>query len=414
MTRHLSDWLESYLQFTQQAESPTSYHTWSGITAIASVLKRKCYANWGLMGYIYPNFYVALVGPPGGRKGTAMKIAKSMLQQLEIKIGSDALGSTQILYKEIKDSEEEFIEFNGKTKKHKSLSIWSEEFQVFLSDKDPMLISSITDLFDCSDQWKYSTLSRGVDDLSNCFLNIIGAITPSLLQSKLSSDAVGGGLVSRIIFIVGYGAIKKRALQFLSDKEKALQKQLIEDLQQISILSGPFKLTNDFLNVFVDWYENTPSTDGVDVDKFMGYNARRALHIKKLCMIFSASESDEMSIESRHFKKALAVLEDVEKDMPNAFYGLGRGAHSEVYTSVLRYIENQDSFSWGDILAKFQLDTLPNELEQYLTMLESTNKIKSEVSPTQTRYVVNQMKKVHKESSYLSKTLFKNMGISLK
>ena len=127
--RQLDDWLESYLQYTKKSESPTQYHLWSGISAIASVLRRKCFCNWGLRGYIYPNFYVALVGPPGGRKGTAMKIAKEMVQDLGIPTGSDSLGSIQMLYKEIKESEDNYQDYEGTIKVHKSLSIWSIEFQ---------------------------------------------------------------------------------------------------------------------------------------------------------------------------------------------------------------------------------------------------------------------------------------------
>ena len=132
MSRQLEDWLEHYMLFTQNTECPTLYNLWSGITAISSALRRKCFCNWGLRGYIYPNFYVALVGPPGGRKGTAMKIAKSMVHGLETPMGSDSLGSTQALYKEIMESETDFQDSNGIGKKHKSLAVWSEEFQVFL------------------------------------------------------------------------------------------------------------------------------------------------------------------------------------------------------------------------------------------------------------------------------------------
>jgi len=231
MSRQLSNWLEYYLKFTEESEPPTIYHVWSGLTAISSMLQRKCFTNWGLIGYTYPNLYVCLVGPPGGRKGTAMKIAKGMVQEMNIAMGSDALGSTQILYKEIIDSEQNYLTFDGKEVSHKSLSVWSEEFQVLLSDKDPRLISSLTDLFDCPSEWSYNTLKRDKEKLSNCWLTIIGAITPSLLQSKLSQDAVGGGLISRIIFVVGQGPKQRKALQFLTEEEEDIQTKLQNDLQ---------------------------------------------------------------------------------------------------------------------------------------------------------------------------------------
>lgn len=409
MTRQLSDWLEYYLEFTQNGESPTQYHLWSGITAIASCLRRKCYSNWGMRGYVYPNLYVVLVGPPGGRKGTAMRIVKSMLFKLDLSLGSDALGSTQALYREIQNTSDGYKEFNGTIKEHKSLSIWSEEFQVFLNDRDPFFIGSLTDLFDCADVWKYSTIKRGADDLSNCWLTIIGAITPSLLQSKLTKDAIGGGLVSRIIFVVGYGFIKKVALPFLTEHEMKLEKMLQQDLEQISLLSGPFKLEPDFLHVYTDWYENSPAEQGVDSDKFLGYNSRRALHLNKLCMIISASENDEMRIQAKHFKKALAILEEAEHEMPNAYQGYGGAMHSEVYAGILDYIEEMEQFSFQDLLIKFQLDTTMNDLNQYVHMMEKTGKVKAEHSATQTIYTVKHKKQEIIDDKYLKQTLYRRI-----
>lgn len=407
--RHLDDWLESYLKFTQNSESPVLYHLWSGIAAISSCLRRKCFSNWGLQGYVYPNMYIVLVGPPGGRKGTAMKIAKSMVVNLGVPTSSDALGSTQILYREIMDAEDEFHTKDGKVRKHKSLSIWSEEFQVFLSDKDQTLRAALTDLFDCPDKWNYSTLKRGQEDLSNCFLSIIGAITPSLLQDKLTMDAVGGGLLSRVILIVGYGPIKKIALPFLSKDDQQLQKDLAKDLEQINLLAGPFILSREYLSTYSKWYNNDSGADGIDSDKFLGYNSRRALQIKKLSMILSASENNEMMLQPHHFHKALHIIKETEQEMPNAFFGIGRGVHAEVLTSIMRYIESHRDFSFTDIQNRFALDALPRDLEQYLDILVSTNKVKKEMSPTQTRYKMIQEKIREFDNSYLEDTLYSKM-----
>lgn len=409
MSRQLDDWLERYIQFTFNAESPTLYHLWSGITAISSALRRKCYCNWGLRGYVYPNLYVALVGPPGGRKGTAMKIAKGMVQQLEIPIGADSLGSTQALYKEIMNAEDSYMETNNLPKIHKSLSIWSEEFQVFLSERDQDLIPALTDLFDCADNWKYRTLKRGLENVSNCYLTIIGAITPSLLQAKLSQTAVGGGLTSRIIFVVGYGPIKKVALPFLSEEEIKLKQKLNEDLQQIANLAGPFKLNNDFLHNYSRWYENTNSSDGVANEKFMGYNSRRALHLNKLCMIISASESDNLEIHKHHFEKALAILEVTEAEMPNAFYGIGLADHANKFAKILRYIESKERFTYDEICNEFVLDALPNEVDTFLQMAERKGSVRHERSTTETVYFSTEKQVRGKGNDLLNKTLYRRI-----
>jgi len=411
MSRQLSDWLEYYMKYTQRTEPPELYHLWSGLTALSSALRRKCYCNWGaLRGFVYPNLFVSLVGPPGGRKGTAMKIAKSFVQTLNVPMGADSLGSTQALYKEIMDSEDSYVDPQGLTKKHKSVSIWSEEFQVFLSDRDQMLISSLTDLFDCADNWKYKTLARKNEDLSNCWLTIIGAITPSLLQAKLSQDAVGGGLISRIIFVVGYGPKQRKALQFLTEEEEDISKKLETDLQEIANLSGPFILSKEFLKAYVRWYEQEYDDSGVSSEKFAGYNHRRPLHLNKVCMLVSASESNGMVITEKHFEKALAILQVTEQEMPNAFYGLGLSSQSDVYAKFLTFIESRDYFDWTELMRNFHLDVEnPTQLRGYVEMAEQSGLIKAEASATSSRYTTLKVKQETNRSGYLDDTVFRLM-----
>ena len=412
MSRQLSNWLEYYMKYTQRTEPPELYHLWSGLTAISSALRRKCYCNWGaLRGKVYPNMFVSLVGPPGGRKGTAMKIAKSFVQKLEITLGADSLGSTQALYKELIDSEDSYVDPDGITRKHKSVSIWAEEFQVFLSDRDQMLIPSLTDLFDCADSWKYKTLSRKTEDISNCWITIIGAITPSLLQSVLSSTAVGGGLISRIVFVVGQGPKQRKALQFLTEEEEDIQLKLQNDLQEIANLAGQFTLSKDFLKAYVRWYEQEYDDSGVPSERFLGYNHRRPLHLNKVCMLVSAAESNDMIITAKHFETALAIMQITEQEMPNAFYGLGLSNQANVYAKILSFIDSHESFDWTELVKSFHLDVENiTQLRQYLEMAEQSGLIKAEQSATTCRYFSIGNKKEVIDPAYLDNTVFRLMS----
>ncbi len=415
MPRQLNDWIENYMKYTQRSESPDLYHLWCGLTVLSTALRRKCYCDWGpLRGCVYPNLFVALVGPPGGRKGTAMRPAKNFLEKIDVTLGADSLGSTQALYKELIDSEDSFVDENGMTKKHKSVSIWAEEFQVFLSDRDQMLLPSLTDLFDCADSWKYKTLSRKTEDISNCWITIIGAITPSLLQSKLTQDAVGGGLISRIIFVVGQGPKHRKALQYLTEEEMDIQKKLGEDLQEIANMSGQFKLSKDFLQAYVRWYEQDYDETGVPNEKFLGYNHRRPLHINKVCMLVSASESNEMIITAEHFEKALAIMQVTEQEMPNAFYGLGLSSQADVYAKILSFIEERESFDWMEFVRTFHLDVENiTQLRGYLEMAEQSGIIKAESSATTSRYINLITKTEVVDPELLNRTVFSLMDRNL-
>jgi len=415
MSRQLSNWLAYYMKVTQRSESPEIYHLWSGLAAISSALQRKCYCNWGaLRGYVYPNMFIALVGPPGGRKGTAMKIAKGMVQKLDIPLGADSLGSTQALYQSLIEAENSYVDHLGMTRKHKSLSIWAEEFQVFLNDRDQGLLSTLTDLFDCADSWKYKTLSRKTEDISNCFITIIGAITPSLLQSKLSQDAVGGGLISRIIFVVGQGPKQRVALQYFTEEEEEIYKMLENDLQDIAQMSGQFTLSSEFLKTYVRWYEQEYDETGVSSDKFLGYNHRRPLHLNKVCMLVCAAESNDMIITPEHFEQALAIMQITEQEMPNAFYGLGLSSNANIYAKVLDFISSHENFEFSDIVRNFQLDVENiSQLRGYLEMAEHAKIVQSESSLTETRYFSVKNQKMIIDPSYLEKTIFSLMDRNL-
>ncbi len=415
MTRNLPDWLEYYMKYTQNSEPPTQYHLWSGIAAISSCLQRKCWSHWGMSGGdIYPNFYIALVGPPGGRKGTAMKFAKEFILDLDLPTASDSLGSVQALYLELMEAKGNYKDTTGSILDYLSLSVWAEEFAVFLAHQDSVFVKSVTDLFDCPDRWKYRSLKQGIKPIHKCYLTIIGAITPSLLQESLTSTSVGGGLFSRIIFVTGYGKIKKVALGFLSKEERLIKTQLLEDLEVIKNMAGQFKMDDSFMKVYVPWYNGSDATDGVDSDKFVGYNERRAMHLKKLCMVLSAAESNDMILTKDHYAKALNILRYTESEMTGAFYGLGRGYHANIVTDLMRFLEEKGTTDWKEVLTKFQLDMVPQDLNIHLQSLSDMGKIEIEVSTTgNSRYIWRGKAVERKGIDFLNTTIFRLMDDNL-
>lgn len=404
--RNCEDWLMDYMLYTDNSEPPKLYHLWSGIMAISSCLQRKCWLPWG-HSPIYPNLYTVLVGPPGGRKGTAMKIAKGMVRDLKVKLSPDCV-TTQQLFRELVAAEANYRTSDGTILYHKSLSIWSEEFSVFIGYQNLDMVTALTDLFDCPDVWEYSTKTKGADDLSNTFLNLFGAITPRVLQSKLTQEAVGGGLISRIIFVVGYGKEKLVPLPFLSDQEVELYQSLVEDLARIRSLSGNFRFTQKAIEAYTEWYMNPANSNALDSDQFVGYNERRSLHLRKLCMIMAASQDDKMVIREDHFNKAVAILERTEREMPNAFFGLGRGLHAQTLSDLIRYFQTFEKVSWKDLLDRFKLDVGQEDLSKLLQLLESTGRIQRDQAISGgVQYQAINVNLEEQKPDYLDQTIFR-------
>ena len=142
--------LSSYLNYTAQSESPTRYHIWCFLGVVAAALQRKVWIDMNFF-KVFPNMYVVLVGPPGVKKTTAIRIATNLVSSNpDIHISADAT-TREALIKAMKDAQQT-ISFEGSEMKigfHSSLTIVSEELSVFLGKENHALLSFLTNLYDC-------------------------------------------------------------------------------------------------------------------------------------------------------------------------------------------------------------------------------------------------------------------------
>src|SRR2546427_12238432 len=72
--REAGNWVAAYMEYTKESESPDAYHVWTALSSLASVARRNIWLDQGIY-LLYPNLYVALVGPPGRTgKSTAIRM----------------------------------------------------------------------------------------------------------------------------------------------------------------------------------------------------------------------------------------------------------------------------------------------------------------------------------------------------
>src|ERR1700748_677909 len=91
------DFFDLYLKYVENTESPTFFHRWSAITGIGALLGRQYYLTHG-HSKLFPQQYVMLLGSPGTRKSTAIK----MFKELIVKTGYDTIAAS-------KSSKEKFL-----------------------------------------------------------------------------------------------------------------------------------------------------------------------------------------------------------------------------------------------------------------------------------------------------------------
>ena len=367
--RQLNNWVKAFEMLTDNSEPPLLYRTWSAISCIAAVLQRKCKLPWGSLTF-YPNFYIVLVGPPAARKGTAMGPAHDLLYDLQVKMASEAI-TREALIKELKEANDNIIDIEGNVEYHSSLTVFSHELTVFLGYNNPTLLSDLTDWFDCRKRWTYRTKTQGTDEITGVFVNLLGATTPDLIRATLPLDAIGGGLTSRMIFVYEQNKGKIVPAPFLSPSEIALREKLMADLEQIYLLRGDFRPTEDFLSMWVEWYthqgDHLPFTD----KRFAGYLERRPMHLIKLSMILNASRTDTMILEAEDLENALSLLEKTEINMPKTFAGVGASSTGGVLAQVMAEVGNRKKIPFSELMNIFHQDADKRTLEAMVDTMEA-------------------------------------------
>jgi hypothetical protein len=374
MARKLADWLDSYLEYTDNSEPPKIYHKWVAISTVAAVLKRKCLVNWGTLRF-YPNMYIVLVGPPGkARKGTAMAYGKDFLVRAQVKMAAESI-TREALVREICEAKDSvFDDDKPDVEFHSSLTVVAPELVVFLGYNQQQLMMDLTDWFDCGHgpegRWTYRTKNMGTDDIIGVWVNLIGATTPDLLRSSLSMDAIGGGLTSRIIFVYAPDRGKLCPAPFLTKEAKQLREDLYYDLEEIHQLKGPFKPNNDFVNRWIEWYMSTANEEIFSEPHLLPYMERRPLHVMKISMILNAMRTDSMIMEQQDLERAIAMIEEVELDMPKVFTGMGQSPYASVMAKIMDLIGMRGKITKSELLQRFYNDVDERVMDAIINTLK--------------------------------------------
>ena len=379
MPRNCSDWIEGFMELTENSEPPVLFRKWAAISSIAAALQRKVRVDLGLSLTFYPNLYIVLVGPSATGKGTAMKFASDIIENIPtIRLSAQAT-SLQALIRRMKETNLTDINVvTGDQTYHSSLTIFSTEFTVFLGYHNQELIAALCEWYDCHNRWTYETIARKKEEVVGVWVNLFAGTTPDAIQASLPIESIGGGLTSRIIFVVEEKRGKLVIIPTKTEREVQLQQMLVYDLEAINRLSGPMSYTEGFLSIYSDWCREAELHRPFHDKKFDGYCGRRRKHLITLSMVCCASHSDEMIITSEDIERAIQLLAEVEVKMGKVFKGMGRSSISDLLNDAITFIANSQTpdIPLYQFARHFEGDMDKFEMDRVITTLESMNTVK--------------------------------------
>lgn len=380
--RQLDDWIETFVEYTENTEPPESYRRWVAISTMASALQRKCKLEWGSETF-FPNMYIVLVGPPAARKGTAMRVGKDLLDQLGIQVSADE-SSRQKLVKSLQEMGVADQDDKGRINFHSSITLYSSELTVFLGYGAKELLAMLCKWYDCEPRYVYDTIQRGKEEVPNVWCNLMGATTPGQLQASLPEGAVGSGFTSRVVFILESNKGKLVRKPTLAER---LEESLLYDLGRIRNLSGEFKIEESAEETYYDWYEDGESRRLFSDARMDYYVQRRPTHLFKLSMIVSASRGDSKLITLKDLKDAIRILEAAEVTMGDVFAGVGANPLAGLQFRIIDLVKEMGPVHESVLASSVQNEAGHLQFGQAIAALEQMGRIKWNIAERIVHYV---------------------------
>lgn len=337
--------LRNYSIATEGNECPTIYHTWCGLSTLSSLISRRVWIDQGFF-TVYPNMYVLLVGNPGIKKTTGMKIARSMIREFpNIPIAPTAItkeAMTQYLAEEGSPCKKVF-QWEGKKKEYSHLSIFANEIVSLLSlGGNPIgMIDFLTDIWD-QDVFEVKTKNKGTDLVHGPYLTILGCMTPETTQNLLNQRIISGGFSRRCIFVFADKNNKPVSRPKVTEAQELAWKKCVERGKQLQLISGKFEWTPESMKFFDEWYdENFYKIEKTDDIVMQGFYRSKGEYVLKVAMLIALSEKDELVLHEADISASLAFIEQIEPHVSTVFSGTGRNELSPIGAAMLNLIQAQ-------------------------------------------------------------------------
>ena len=339
MARNFPDWLDAFIQYASYGEAPERMYWWTGVTVIAGALRRKCFIDQYYFRW-YPNFFTILVAPPGVvSKSTTANIGMDLLKRVPgVAFGPNVV-TWQALVQCLGKASEEVEVTPGHYETQACLTINSSELGNLLNPQDREMVDMLVSVWDGADIRKV-TKGSGTDEVPRPLINLIACTTPSWIASSVPEYMLGGGLLSRCVFVFADRKARYVAYPGLAvPKDIGLTSDLlVEDLGAISALSGEFGLERAAVEWGEAWYQKLFETKEAN-PRIRDYVTRKQTHLHKLAMILCASRTDSLIISVEDLQRADKALSIVEEEMDKVFGQIGKTAEASAASEVLAVIK---------------------------------------------------------------------------
>lgn len=290
-----------------------------------------------------------LIGSPGTKKSSAIKIGAKLLAQAgyttfaarktrqekflldlaELDSEGNAGAEQDILDKNLFGPED------FSTKPPAECFIAADEFNNFIGVGNLEFMSILGELWDYEGIYDYKLKNSKSVYIPNPTISILGGNTPTGFSQAFPAEAIGQGFFSRLLLV--YGEPSGIKYTFPPAPNLELQTELISILHKIRAeIFGEVSITATARKLLDKIYR---SWEGIDDVRFEHYTNRRLTHLLKLCLVVVAARLSR-EIEEKDVIYANTVLTFTEHLMPKALGEFGKAKNSDVTHKIMQMLDS--------------------------------------------------------------------------
>lgn len=394
------DFMSLYLAYTSKTECPTFFHRWCGLTCLSAYLGRQIFFRHGHF-TLYPNLYSMLIGSPGTKKSSAIKIGAKLLKQAGYSTfaakktrqekflldlaeqserkeilasgGGDGASGFDVLDQNLWGEDVDLDHADNYI--HKAPAecfIAADEFNNFIGLSNLDFVSILGELWDYEGVYDYKLKNSKSVFIPNPTISILGGNTPTGFAQAFPTESIGQGFFSRILLV--YGEPSGVKYTFPPPPDETLQKELVALLHRIKeTVIGELTMTPEAMELLDQIYR---TWEGIDDPRFEHYTNRRLTHLLKLALVVTASRVSKV-IEVKDVIHANTILTFTEELMPKALGEFGKAKNSDVTHKVMTTLDTTDKAVPFQAIWKVVHNDLDNrnQLVEILGSLQVADKV---------------------------------------
>lgn len=371
------NFIEAFLDYTKEFESPTSFWQWSAVAMLSATMRDNVQLKWGKM-TIYPNLYIMLLADSGAcRKGMPIIMANKFLSEVDNTKLIVGRSSIQGVIQELANVET--TKMGPIVKKGACGFQLAEEYAASFVG-DPAVVQILTDIYDYKERYPVR-LRDSVTELKNVCFGFFVATNSTMLQQLYDNNAIEGGLVGRIFIINERKRRQKNSMVRAAKDTGEAKIKLIEHLKVLSKIKGEALYEESAIDLYDEWY-NSFDDDEDHHDK-TGFIWRVHTGVAKLSLCLAAAEdtihSGSIIVKRKHVEEAISLAFKVKQNQNLLSLNQGHNPMAQQIAILFKALGSAEGYqlSRRDLMKKHWCDFDHLTLDNIITTLEAGGVIRT-------------------------------------